>query len=323
MPSAINLVVTCTKKKFRLAPDALQLRNLRSRESIEARSRLWIERLETETGEAMAAERLYCGDHWAVVREMAAADLFQNKGIRIWICSAGYGLIPLDSLLLPYSATFSTGHADSVSAGRSAAVGTAHAVWWEQLARWRGPRPGAPRSIAALRESSPNDLLLVVMSATYLFATAKDLREAANQASPRAERFAILCSGVRKIEGLTPYMLPCDARLRQRVGGALASLNIRVARQLLGNTTPSQWSLSRLRAVLSGWLDAQPEPVRYDRSPMTDEDVRKVIRHALKDNPAIRPTPLLRRLRDSGRACEHSRFSRLFHEAAGIGHGNL
>ena len=141
------------------------------------------------------------------------------------------------------------------------------------------------------------------------------------QPDHRPARFAILCSGVREFGALSPYLLPSDARLQSKVGGALASLNIGVARHLIDNTTPGEWSQKKLRALLAAWLENQPERVRYDREPMSDEDVRREIRRALKSDPGARPTPLLRELRDSGRACEHSRFVRLFHETVRPTHG--
>ncbi len=315
MAHGINLVVTCTKKKLRPVREFLQLRNVRNADSVQERARQWVSRLQEASGELVSTEALYGGDHWSVVRELAANDLFGHKDIRIWVCSAGYGLIPFAGRIHPYSATFSSGHADSVANGLTM-PDAVHALWWEQLAKWDGPEPGAPRSIAALAESFPDDLLLVVMSEKYLLATAIDLRRAVGQASRRTDRLAILCSGVREMDGLSPYLLPCDARFQQKVGGALASLNIRLARDLINSTSPGQWTLKKLRSLLSGWLEEQPDRVHYDRVAMTDEEVSQEIRRALRVEPAIRPTPLLRRLRDSGRACEHSRFVRLFHETA-------
>jgi hypothetical protein len=316
VPRGINLVVTCAKRKLRTARESLQLRSVDNVASIRARARLWIERLRTASGEIVSAETLYGGDHWSVVRDLAANDLFGYKDVKIWVCSAGYGLIPLDSRIHPYSATFSPGHPDSVFVRRTNAPTSAHAIWWSELAQWEGPRAGYPRSIAALAQTFPDDLLLVVMSETYLLATAPDLQAAVARPSHRPDRFAILCSGVRNMDGLSPYLLPSDARLQHKVGGALASLNIRLARLVIDSTTPGQWSLTELRSLLSGWLDEQPDLVRYDRAPMTDDELGKAIRKALKANPETRPTPLLRKLRDSGRACEHSRFVRLFHETA-------
>jgi hypothetical protein len=61
-------------------------------------------------------------------------------------------------------------------------------------------------------------------------------------------------------------------------------------------------------------LAAQPPAPEYARTPLSDDEVRLYIRAALAENPGVRPTPLLARLRRSGRACEHGRFRKLFLE---------
>lgn len=321
MSRGINLVVTCTKKKLRPVRDTLQLRNVTPALPAESRASRWIERLKKASGNAVSPLSLYGGDHWSVVRELATKDLFGPTEIRIWVCSAGYGLIPLESRIHPYSATFAPGHPDSIACGPASDAAETHAEWWERLAKWEGPSPQSPRTIADLARWFPDDLLLAVLSETYLLAAASDLRATVEHSARRPDRFAVLCSGVREFGVLTPHLLPSDARLQHKVGGVLASLNIRVARLLIDSTTPGEWSQKSLRVLLSAWLAEQPERVRYDREPMSDEDVRREIRRALKADPGVRPTPLLRRIRDSGRACEHSRFVRLFHETAGPTNG--
>lgn len=321
MPRAINLVVTCAKKKLRPVREPLQLRSVTRSVSTESRAIQWLERLRKASGEIVSPLTLYGGDHWSVVRELGTKSLFGNNDIRIWVCSAGYGLIPIESRIHPYSATFSLGHPDSVALDQGSDANSTHATWWKSLSEWEGPNPGSPRTVADLAGHFPDDLLLVVMSETYLSAAAADLRAAVQHPAHRPDRFAILCSGVREFGSLSPYLLPSDARLQSKVGGALASLNIRVARHLIDTATPGERSQKKLRALLAAWLDDQPERIRYDRVPMSDEEVRREIRRALKADPGVRPTPLLRRLRDSGRACEHSRFVRLFHETARPTHG--
>ena len=55
---------------------------------------------------------------------------------------------------------------------------------------------------------------------------------------------------------------------------------------------------------------------RRTRSPMNDDEVRSFIKHEItkirSSSQKARHTPLLRKLRDQGKACEQSRFRRLF-----------
>src|SRR5262245_1787723 len=70
VPNALNLVVTCTKRKRRTVPRELRLQDVRP-SPIENRAREWLTRLRTTAVEPMSAEQLYAGDHWCVVRSLA------------------------------------------------------------------------------------------------------------------------------------------------------------------------------------------------------------------------------------------------------------
>ena len=69
-------------------------------------------------------------------------------------------------------------------------------------------------------------------------------------------------------------------------------------------------------------LSEQPDLVPYDREPVTDDEARQFIREQLHVDPKLKHTPLLRKLRDGGRACEQSRFARLYREVVEQMHGN-
>lgn len=117
------------------------------------------------------------------------------------------------------------------------------------------------------------------------------------------------------------HLLPCDARLQAVTGGALASLNVRLAARVLASSR-KELSLARCRAMLQRWMSAHPERTVPARVPMTDDDVREFIRQALARHPGLRPTPLLHQLRQLGKACEHGRFVRLFQEVRCLSHAS-
>jgi hypothetical protein len=317
----MTLVVTCTKQKTRPVREALQLRNVLPGAEVADRARAWLERLQTVQGELVDLKQLYAGDHWLNAKAIASPDLISRFPIRTWVCSAGYGLIPFSSRLQPYSATFSPRHPDAVSSGSSESPSVANALWWRHLTQWKGPSEGSSRCFSELAHASKGDFIFVVVSEVYLSAIGEDLEAAVRDVPSIRRRLAILCTGAKGTGELAPYLLPSEARLQSKAGGALASLNIRLARLLVEQVPPEDWSIEHLSSVLAAWKDAQPERARYDREPMSDEDVRQAILKAIREDPAIRPSRLLRRLRDSGRACEHKRFVRLFHKHAGEADG--
>jgi len=114
------------------------------------------------------------------------------------------------------------------------------------------------------------------------------------------------------LPGLDDHLIPLDARLQTIAGGARRSLNIRLARKALLELDKNGPTLSALRKKFTKLLAEQPPATKYDRTPMTDAEVRGFIQKAIKEEPAIKFSPLLRELRDSGFACEHRRFASLF-----------
>jgi hypothetical protein len=299
----VNLIVSCTKRKTREALAPLRLRDLPATDSTEVRAAEWLRRLRTPRTGPVPARHLYAGDHWSVVRTIAGRD-----DVRIWICSAGYGLITLDSQLAPYDATFTPGQPDSIL--NNGASRTTLPAWWAALGTWEGPPGSAHRSIAAVAEAYPTDFLLIALSDEYLKAVTDDVRQASVLLPTH---LAIISAGADTAPGLEAHLLPCDSRLQPVAGGALASLNVRLALRLF-ESTRKELSLERCRNLFRRWLNGQPDQERPSRSPMSDDEIRSFIRLASAADPRIRPTPLLQKLRRLGSACEHGRFTRLFHE---------
>ena len=81
---------------------------------------------------------LYAGEHWDVARRLANLS-DADTSVELWVCSAGYGLIPASAPSAPYAATFTPGNADSVPDGAEGA-----SAWWNALASWEGPLPQSP-----------------------------------------------------------------------------------------------------------------------------------------------------------------------------------
>jgi hypothetical protein len=306
------MVVTCSKAKCPAASESLCARSLPAEGGVQLRAATWIGRLRRADIPPVPASELYRGDHWKQVREISR--YVRAAGGSIYVCSAGYGLVPYEAPLKPYSATFSTGQPDSiVPSGTSAAL--AATTWWQDLSEWRGPAPGKPRSLTELVCRYPDSFLLVAVSDSYLRAITPDVMAAVERLSG-PDRLAILCAGARgKAHPLANHLLPCDARLQPIVGGTRTSLNVRLAGKALRELAEVDWTLERLKAHFKGWLGERGACPRTYRQPVEDAEVRRFISDALADNPSIRPTRLLCHLRARGKACQYERFVRLFFEA--------
>src|SRR5687768_9464542 len=100
----INLVVTCAKRKSLPVADGLHLGKVLPEAPIQERAAAWLRRLQAHEGPTTSAAELYIGEQWFVLRDF----LREAPEVRLWVCSAGYGLVPGDAPVAGYSATFST-----------------------------------------------------------------------------------------------------------------------------------------------------------------------------------------------------------------------
>jgi len=231
---------------------------------------------------------------------------------RLWVASAGYGLLQAEDAILPYSATFQVGHEDSVSRGTGAEARTDNASWWAALAKHRLPGSHAPRSIRAIVAESPGAAILVVASNGYLHAIERDLLAAAQELN--APQRLVLVSGEPgpKAEALRSNWVRSTSPLLHEVGGARTALHARVARMVLRDAAGNGFDAEEIARHVEGVTRRCPDPVVYDRQRSDDREVTSFIRKALAQNAMASHTGLLRQWRQSGRACEQGRFRELF-----------
>jgi hypothetical protein len=230
--------------------------------------------------------------------------------LEIWVCSAGYGLLELTSPVRPYAATFSPKHADSVAPPGSAYTA---ADWWQRIAGWCPEGVCGPRTVSDLVKRSTTDFVLVAVSGVYAAALSADLCNAA-VATAGGERFAVISAGARPPNLPDEYLIQADARLKLSLGGAMQSVNARIARKAVNDAALWFPNRSSLRSLVESWLTKAPPFSGFDRERLSDESIRAFILASLRRDPALPHTRLLRALRDGGQACEQARFAALFRE---------
>jgi hypothetical protein len=226
-----------------------------------------------------------------------------GEEVRLWACSAGYGLIPAQAPVVPHHATLTPGQADSVPGP--------FASWWSLIGQWDGPVPGHPRSIRALVAADPGAVFMLVLSRNYLRACGEDIAAASGYlASP--DQLFIVSAGGRQDGDLAAFAAPVDARLQARFGGTRRALNARIGAHLLERGIRSRKEASGYLARL---LSAQPPIPRYNRKRQTDREVLDAIAARLAAAPGTSANRMLRELRDTGLACDQNRFPPLYRQA--------
>ncbi|HYS40680.1 MAG TPA: hypothetical protein VEO01_34130 [Pseudonocardiaceae bacterium] len=295
----LHIVVTCTNRKRHAVPPQLRLGDLNHRRPAD-RFAAWTSRLSSSAHPRYPAVDLYAGEHWQVARTLTT-DTTAARNAVLWIASAGYGLIPADTAICAYGATFSAATRDAVGATLAEV-----ADWWQRLGEWPAPAPDRPRTFTDLARRGRGATIIAVLSEAYQRACGDDLITAA----------ALLDHDALSVVGppdalpqLADVLVPVTAPLRYTVGGSLQALNVRVTKHLLEHGTGS--GRTALRAAAVAAVPANTPAARAAGQRMSDAEVHAYIRAQSLTRSA---TQLLRQLRDTGRSCEQGRFGRLHAE---------
>mgnify|MGYP000885759014 CR=1 FL=1 len=303
MEPTIHVVVSCSNSKTLPVPPEVQFRNIR-KDPPNRSFAAWSQALDELDVQRIPAWQLYKGDHWAVTKDIMA--LGSTRTVRVWVCSAGYGLIDSSQEIKPYAATFSSSQPDSIAKGSAQLR-----EWWEQQVRWRPQGNSGPRSFEEAMTLYPKDRWLVTLSPPYLQAVHLDLSHGRLQLESPGQ-LSVLSTGTSRLNGLSDALLPADERLQTLLSGAKLSLNVRIARWLLREV--QDFNHQALEGFILENLSRLERPQRPERAVMSDDEIVQFVRTQLLECSKFSHTALLRLLRLQGKACEQSRFARLFRQ---------
>jgi hypothetical protein len=294
----IHVVVSCAERKSHPAQTDLTV-GRSAGPTFEARLAKWLEAITAaQVGHRVAD--LYQGEHWSVARSLS------SDVVSVWTASAGFGLLSLEDNVPSYDATFSPGHPSSVSHARSALVRRSElSRWWSAIQM----RPTRARSdtLSSLIADGP---VIIAASQPYLQAMRGEILDAHDQ----QDHALVLSTAGSVPSDLSHLRLPCDGRLRSVLGGSMGAVSVRLAKELAsipeGEFTVTS-AVDRTKRLMAA---SEPLP-RYERTTLTDIQVVEFIEHHRRKIEHASASRLLRELRDSGMACEQSRFRRLFAES--------
>ena len=250
----------------------------------------------------MPARNLYAGRGFGLA--IRAAGLVSAK---VYILSAGLGLVSAEQFVPVYALTVSGAHSESVGPRVVGAFDAA--AWFSGVLA--GPLSSQWNDIFA------DDVGRVLIALTKPYAEMVGQSLCALQ--PRSlSRLRIFGSALGSAlpPALLPAIAPYDSRLDAVVPGTRADFSQRALfhfMQTVGTKHGPQDREADYAAVESA-LDGVDAPDRPNRPRRTDDEILKMIRTRLRSQSGI--ARILRALRDEdGVACEQARFSRLYRAA--------
>lgn len=290
----LTVVVNCTDRKSVAPQPDLRIQSLPAGDA-STRFASWRRRVECAANAARLLD-LYQGEAWLQAKALAEDARKQGASVRMLVASAGLGLKDVTELAPSYAATFSSGHADSVIDD------VKHlSDWWQRLA-------DMPRTVSLTQLTGES--VLLVLSESYARAMDADLAELARRGGDH-----MLVGGWRTIDGLP--RLAADRDLRHALGGTVSSVGLRMARRWMSRRTGTELYTKADKNRWSRWARTARRSELYGRAPMADDEITKMIRVLIREDPELSATRALRILRDRGIACEQKRFGALFRKVRG------
>jgi hypothetical protein len=290
----IHIIAGCAARKAVHPDPRLCLRSV-TLKRVENRAAEWVARLAAAKTTHRAID-LYQGEYWQIVKEVAEHGRF------LWVASAGYGLIPSDRRIASYSATFASGELDSVVPPRGR--GCTPRDWWTLLRSFSAASPQIER----------DDVVVVIASAPYIDAACEDLLDLRRRLSHR-EQFIVFTSfkGRGDSEWLNEHRVGLPVHARLGLGGTAGTVSARGAAAYLRDGLVGLSAADVERTLREKYAGATIAQLR--RRPGSDTAISAWIKKRLRGT-SLSCSAALRLYRDSGYACEQSRFSFLYKSVA-------
>lgn len=297
---------SCTLTKSVPPPTQLCAGGLPSGSVLE-RQKEWRKSIDAWEGDRRTAIELYGGGHWNVVRRLATS----RPDLPCSVISAGYGLVSMDSLLVPYAATFAFGYRDSIARTCGKSGFRENVEWWNALCDWRPVGAKGPRSLSESLARARHSIHFFALSAFYLGAISEDLARGQRQLED-SSRLIIISTGKANHGELSENVIPAPAELQTLLGGGLVSLNVRVGAAAVNSIPLTDLTFEEVRKFV-GELSSRARPRLYSKGfPASDDEIVCFIKKAASEVSKPSYTNVLRSFRSSGRACEMKRFRTLF-----------
>jgi hypothetical protein len=226
------------------------------------------------------------------------------------VFSAGLGIFDIDTQIPSYGATFTQGNPDSVSKiDCSISAFDANYKWFTMNSKQFRNHNGH-LNYAKIFGNAPT---IICLSSSYLQVLSNDLVRFDDSTK---EKIMILGS---KFDGMKGYeYIDTPGKLRLTLGGTLSTVSVRTLGYMLSlvdtNSEPRLLfkSLTELASEIKSKVEELP---KFNRITMQDSEVLSFISTELLINGTCSASTLLRKLRDSGFACEQGRFKKLFHDS--------
>jgi len=300
------LITPCSDRKSGITPDSMNATSLVAA-PIDDVAAQWLRKVSENPG-ATKAINMYAGRSFSELRKVV-----QAWTVDLMIISAGLGLVRGDAIVPNYGITVSRSSVESVF-NKISNAGVRERDWWRALKLHGGEQFDFNKSV----DFKKYDLVLLILTKNYSKMISDELRQISGSG---IKKLRIVGVGIDKYlpERLKPCVLPYDQRLNgpdSDFPGTMTDLPARCAVDFMNciqSNSKLGVNLEDDIKFVSDRLSKLRMPKVPTRQKLSDEEIKKFI----QDNWVGMGTTnqgSLKNLRESGRACEQSRFAKIFKE---------
>lgn len=319
---AFHLFVTCTSQKTVPQFESFKDTDLNPG-SVGEVFQNWHKKISQSPLSKVKAMELYKGDLWKKSLILHEALKKHYDQVNFWIISAGQGLINGEREIVPYAVTFQDAGLSDESLFTKVQLNSKEGTvkkqalreWWQLVQTMNGTLPIS----TLIGNGNEKDCFLFVLGKEYLTALLPELTTGI-QNSRFKNKVAIISNSKKDSEmrSLGKNLLFNSPDFRNLPATNSITVNASIALDIIGEigNIAESWDVESLNDYLSKRVQHLDKSVLHDRQKSSDEDVKKFIIDYLleKEHSA---SELNRIFRDSGRACEQKRFTKLYYEVVG------
>jgi hypothetical protein len=298
----ITILASCTNSKTEKANEALTIQCYSHEKPFEKVIQSWKKSREESNSQRYLTTKLYKGVGWKATVD-TYNFLSNYDKTKLYIASAGYGLISHTSKITPYNATFAPRTSNSID--KFTGDKRANIEWWDSINQFRA------------EDFSNDSYFFVILPHNYLLATQNFIKEMVEQYDKRV--FIFRATKSEAIPFMQNYTVEFDLRFNSFQTGTLSSLLSRavlwLSKEVVEYEIPFKHHL--FQEHIEEKMKNYTQYKMPKREQLSEEEIIKKIKNMIINDKITSASKGLRRLRESGIACEQKRFSTLFKKVKG------
>ncbi|HIP41050.1 MAG TPA: hypothetical protein EYG90_00880 [Campylobacterales bacterium] len=293
----IEIISSCTNSKTKMPDKTLTIEYYNKEKSLDEIIIIWKNIIKENEFNKYVTTDLYKGIGWRAT--LNTYNLFTDYyETELYIASAGYGLIQHSMKISSYDATFTPRTLNSIEKFNKDKI--SNIKWWDNINTFQ------------VDSFSDESYIFVILPHNYLIATQNFIKKLIKKHGKRV--FIFRANQNEALSFMKKYTVEFDLRFNSYQTGTLSSLLSRsvlwLSKEIVEYKIPFEHHL--FQEHIENKMKNYPQYKMPKREQLSEEKLIEKIEKMISNDAITSASRGLKKLRESGIACEQKRFSSLF-----------